>query len=310
MGRKEDKPIFSTIASRNNAVTEPAGQVGDQPHEAAGDERPLTVIRPRRGWQALELADLWRYRELLYFLMWRDIKVRYKQTVLGVAWAVLQPLAATIVFAVFFGRLAGLDSSSKFPYPVFVYAAILPWTFFAESVSQASQSLIASANLLTKVYFPRLIIPFAAVAAMLVDFAISLVAMGCLMAAYGLAPGAGVFLLPAMIVATLLAALGAGTILAALTVAYRDFRYVVPFVLQIWMFASPVVYGLDKIPERWRLVYAMNPMAGIIDGFRSSLLGQPLQTGCLAVSVSSAVVLFGIGMAYFRRCERRFADIV
>ena len=299
----------------SDSLIDTSERAGDGQREAVlaqlgSEELPVTIIRPRRGWQSLGLYDLWRYRELLYFLTWRDIKVRYKQTVLGVAWAVIQPLAATVVFTLFFGKLAGLDRQSEVPYPVFVYAAMLPWTFFAEAVSQGSQSLIASANLLTKVYFPRLIIPFASVAAMLVDFAIALVAMACLMAAYRVAPGPAVLLLPALVLATLLAALGMAALLAALTVAYRDFRYVVPFLLQIWLFASPVVYGLDKIPERWRWVYALNPMAGIIDGFRSSLLDQPLRVGRLAVSLSTAIVMFFVGTAYFRRCERRFADIV
>jgi lipopolysaccharide transport system permease protein len=271
---------------------------------------PLTVIRPRRGWQSLALADFWRYRELVYLLTWRDIKVRYKQTVLGVAWAVIQPVMATVVFAVFFGNLGGLSRHTEVAYTVFVYAGILPWSFFAEAVSQASQSLIASSSLLTKVYFPRLVIPGASVAGLLVDFAISLGVMACLMVAYRVAPGPNLLLLPLVVAATVVAALGAGTLLSALTVAYRDFRYVVPFLLQIWMFASPVAYPLNLVPQRWQVVYALNPMAGIIDGYRFSLLGEPLHGTCLGVSVASAVVLFLVGMAYFRRFERRFADIV
>lgn len=273
-------------------------------------ELPVTIIRPRRGWQSLGLADLWRYRELLYFLTWRDVKVRYKQTVLGVAWAVIQPVMATVVFAIFFGKLGGLERHTDVPYPVFVYAGMLPWSFFAEAVSQSSQSLIASANLLTKVYFPRLIVPGAAVAGLLVDFAISLAVMACLMGVYGVVPGPGVLLLPLLILATVLAAWGAGTMLAALSVAYRDFRYVVPFLLQIWMFASPVAYPLGLVPDRWQVVYSLNPMAGIIDGFRSCLLGEPLRGACVAASVASALAFFVIGTAYFRRFERRFADIV
>jgi lipopolysaccharide transport system permease protein len=273
-------------------------------------ELPVTIIRPRRGWQSLGLSDLWRYRELLYFLTWRDVKVRYKQTVLGVAWAVIQPVMATVVFAIFFGKLGGLERHTDVPYPVFVYAGMLPWSFFAEAVSQSSQSLIASANLLTKVYFPRLIVPGAAVAGLLVDFAISLAVMACLMGVYRVAPGPGVLLLPLLILATVLAAVGAGTLLAALSVAYRDFRYVVPFMLQIWMFASPVAYPLGLVPERWQVVYSLNPMAGIIDGFRSCLLGEPVRGACVAVSVASATLLLVAGTAYFRRFERRFADIV
>lgn len=280
------------------------------PLQADGNDLPVTLIRPRRGWQSLGLSDLWRYRELLYFLTWRDVKVRYKQTVLGVAWAVIQPVMATVVFAIFFGKLGGLERHTEIPYPVFVFAGMLPWGFFAEAVSQSSQSLIASANLLTKVFFPRLIVPGASVAGMLVDFAISLIVMACLMAVYGVVPGPGLAVLPLLIVATVLAALGAGALLAALSVAYRDFRYVVPFMLQIWMFASPVAYPLGVVPEKWQVVYSLNPMAGIIDGFRSSLLGEPLRGTCVAVSVASAAILLLVGTACFRRFERRFADIV
>ncbi len=270
----------------------------------------MTILRPRRGWQSLALGDLWRHRELLYFLTWRDVKVRYKQTVLGVAWAVLQPVAATVVFAVFFGRLGGLSQHTEVAYSVFVYAGLLPWGFFAESVSQSSQSLIAGANLLTKVYFPRLIVPAACVAGLLVDLAISLVVMACLMVAYRVVPGPGLLALPLLVMATVAAAMGVGTLLAALSVAYRDFRYVVPFLLQIWMFASPVAYPLHLIPERWQTLYALNPLAGIIDGFRWSLLGEPLHGVCLGVSLAVTAALFLIGTAYFRRFERRFADIV
>jgi len=278
--------------------------------ETPDDDLPVTVIRPRHGWQSLALADLWRYRELVYLLTWRDIKVRYKQTVLGIAWAVIQPVMATVVFAVFFGNLGGLSRYTDVPYTVFVYTGMLPWSFFAEAVSQGSQSLIASSSLLTKVYFPRLVIPCASVAGLLVDFAISMVVMACLLVAYGVAPGPNLLLLPLLVAATLLAALGAATLLSALTVAYRDFRYVVPFLLQILMFASPVAYPLSLVPERWQAVYALNPMAGIIDGYRTALVGEPLQGTCLSVSVASAAILFLIGMAYFRRFERRFSDIV
>jgi lipopolysaccharide transport system permease protein len=275
-----------------------------------GEELPLTIIRPQRGWQSLGLGDLWRFRELLFFLAWRDIKVRYKQTVLGVAWAVLQPVLATIVFAVFFGKLGGLERHTALPYAVFVYAGMLAWGFFAEAVSQASQSLIASANLLTKVYFPRLVVPAAAVGGLMVDFAISLVVMGCLMAGYGVAPPPAAVAIPLLILATVAAALGAGALLAALAVAYRDFRYIVPFLLQIWMFASPVAYPLALVPEPWRIAYSLNPMAGIIDGFRGCLLGEPLHGACVAVSACSSVIFLIVGAACFRRLERHFADIV
>lgn len=270
------------------------------------------VIEPRSGWRGINAGELWQYRDLLYFLTWRDVKVRYKQTVLGAAWAVLQPVMTMIVFTVFFGELGGMAQSThvNVPYPVFVYAALLPWTFFAGAVTQCSQSLIAGSNLISKVYFPRLIVPFAAVGAGLVDFAISFVVMLGLLLWYGLGWSAHILLLPLLVFGTLFAALGAGTLLAALTVAYRDFRYVVPFLVQIWMFVSPVAYPLDVVPTEYRLLYSLNPMAGLIAGYRASLLGQPVPWDCLGVSLAVAVALFVVGAAYFRRVERRFADIV
>lgn len=279
--------------------------------EAAEDSRPLFVIRPTSGWRAINFRELWRFRELLLFLTWRDVQVRYKQTVLGAAWAVLQPVMTMIVFTVFFGRLGGMDKDVTFPYPVFVYAALLPWTFFSSSVVQSGQSLIQSERLISKVYFPRLLIPFAAVGAQIVDFAISSVVMACLMGWYGVPPTLNLLFLPLLIAGTLLASLGAGTLLASLAIAYRDFRYVIPFLVQLWMFASPVAYELqNKVPAAWRAAYAINPMAGVIAGFRAALLGEAMPWDCLIISLISATGLFLIGLSYFRRVERRFADIV
>jgi len=276
----------------------------------AGLAPPVLVIQPTRGWQAIDLGELWRYRELLYFLVWRDVKVRYKQTVLGAAWAVLQPLMTMVVFTVFFGKLGGLAKHTDAAYPIFVYAALVPWTFFAGSVGHGAHSLVGSAHLLTKVYFPRLIVPLASVGGLVVDFAISLAVMLLLMVYYGVAPTANLAMLPLLIAATVLAAVGVGTYLSALTVAYRHFRYVVPLLIQIWMFVSPVAYPFHIVPERWRLVYALNPMAGIISGYRSALLGEPFAWAAMGVSAAVAVVVLFLGAAYFRRVERRFADIV
>jgi lipopolysaccharide transport system permease protein len=287
--------------------------VAGQPAAASlCDDLPETVIRPTSGWRVLDLGELWRYRELLYFLTWRDVKVRYKQTVLGAAWAILQPVMTMIVFTIFFGRLGGLDQNQHVTsaYPIFVYAALLPWQFFASSVSQGGQSLVSSANLISKVYFPRLIVPTASVGAGLVDLAISFAVMFGLMVYYHVPYTMQMLAIPMLLFGTLVSAVGTGTFLSALTVAYRDFRYVIPFLVQIWMFASPVAYPFEVVPQQWQLLYAVNPMAGIISGYRSALLGEPFQWGAIGVSLLSGAILFVVGTLYFRRVERRFADIV
>ena len=284
-------------------------QSQQEPGEA-GVELPELLIQPTGGWRAVDLRALWRYRELLYFLTWRDIKVRYKQTVLGAAWAVIQPVMTMLVFTIFFGRLGGMDQHASAAYPIFVYAALLPWQFFASSVTQGGQSLVTSANLISKVYFPRLIVPLASVGGGLVDMAISFGVMLCLMVWYGVPFTASLLALPLCVLGTIVAAVGVATFLSALTVAYRDFRYVVPFLVQIWMFASPVAYPFEKVPERWQLLYAVNPMAGLISAYRSALLGEPFAWGAISVSVGTAVVCLVVGAVYFRRVERRFADIV
>jgi lipopolysaccharide transport system permease protein len=281
-----------------------------QPPAERDRRAPLTVIQPGTGWQGFGVAELWSYRELLYFLVWRDVKVRYKQTVLGVAWAVIQPLFTMLIFTVVFGTIGGLDRRVQAPYPVFAYAGILLWAFFSGAVTQSAQSLIASSHLISKVYFPRLIIPIAAVGGELVDLGISCLMMFGLVLGHGLPLTTRALLLPLFIGASLLAALGVGTLLSALTVAYRDFRYVTGFLIQTWMFVSPVAYPLEVIPPRWQLLYALNPMVGPISGCRSALLGEAFQWGPIAVSAAAAFLLFLLGTAYFRRVERRFADIV
>lgn len=273
-------------------------------------ELPRTIIRPSRGWASLRLPELWHYRELLVFLAWRDVKVRYKQTALGVVWAVLQPLLGMVVFTVFFGRLAKVPSDG-IPYPLFSYSALLAWQLFAYSLTESSNSVVANERLITKVYFPRLVIPMASILAGLVDFAIGFVLLIGLMAYYGVHPGWGVLTLPLFIVFEVATALGVGLWLSALNVQFRDVRYTVPFIAQFWMFASPVVYSSTLVPARWRPWYGLNPMAGVVEGFRWALLGKQPAPG-LMFAVSSVVVaaLLVSGLFYYRRMEKNFADVV
>lgn len=270
----------------------------------------VQVIEPARGWIGINWSEIWRYRELLYFLTWRDVKIRYKQTALGAAWAILQPVMTMIVFTIFFGRLAGLDKQTAVPYPIYVYVGLLLWTFFANSIANSGNSLVGSSNLITKVYFPRLIIPMATVGAGLVDLGISFLLIVPMMLFYKITLTWQVLLMPVVLAGTVLAAVGVGTLLSALTVAYRDFRYVVPFVVQLWMFISGVMYPTSMIGGKWRWVFFLNPMAGLIDGFRAAFLGVPLNLPTLLLSLAVSLALFLFGAAYFRRMERRFADII
>jgi lipopolysaccharide transport system permease protein len=275
------------------------------------DEKPLTIIERQPGWKFVDLAELWRFRELLYFLIWRDVKVRYKQTVLGAAWAVLQPFATMVVFSLFFGRLAQMPSGDL-PYPLFVFAGLLPWTFFAGALANAGGSVVGSQNLVTKVYFPRLFIPMSAVGAGLVDLAIASGMLLVLMLYYGVMPGIGMLCVPWLGLLMAMAAMGFGTLLSALTVAYRDFRYVVPFLVQLWMFATPCIYISDAAfaDTVWRLVLPLNPAYGIILAFRSAALGVPWDMYSLAVSTTVTILSLLLGCLYFRRVERSFADII
>jgi lipopolysaccharide transport system permease protein len=269
----------------------------------------VTKIKPRTGWIDINWKELFQYRELLFFLIWRDILVRYKQTVLGIAWAVLQPVFMMLVFSVIFGRLAKI-SSEGFPYAVYVYAGLLPWTFFANAVTQSGQSLISQQHLLTKIYFPRLFVPTASVGAGLVDLAISCLVYAGILFYYGIVPSINVLFLPLLVCLTVIAALGFGYTLAALTVTYRDFRFVIPFMIQVMMYLSPVVYPVTMVPEKFHLYLAINPMTGIIHAYRSAILGTPFNPEMFAISVSVAFILFIYGLFYFRKTERRFADIV
>lgn len=269
----------------------------------------LTVIKPGHGWSGFDLSELWAYRELLWVLTQRDIKVRYKQTVLGILWAVIQPVMAMVVFTIFFGNLAKIPSDGH-AYPVFVYAALLPWMFFANAVSSASSSVIGSSNLVSKVYFPRLIIPLSSVGAGVIDFMLSAVVLLLLMLYYGAGWTLHLLFAPVLLLAVIFIALGVGTLLAALHVAYRDFRYVIPYLIQLWMFATPVVYPASLVPEQWKWLLYLNPMAGLIEGFRSVFLGNPFDIQGLMISSVTAIIIFICGVAYFERVKRRFADII
>jgi lipopolysaccharide transport system permease protein len=278
--------------------------------DAADDDVPVTIILPSAGWRAIDLGELWQYRELLYFLVWRDIKIRYKQTVLGASWAIIQPFFTMVVFSIFFGRLAQVPSDG-IPYPIFSFAALVPWTFFANGLTQSSNSVVGSQELIKKVYFPRLAIPVSAVVAGSVDFAIAFVVLLVMMGFYGILPTAAVVWLPALLLLALVTSLGAGLWLSALNVRYRDVRHAVPFLVQFWLFATPIAYPSSLLDEPWRTLYALNPMVGVIEGFRWALLGTETAPGpMLAVSSAAAIALFVGGLLYFRRMEREFADIV
>lgn len=268
------------------------------------------IIEPGTGWPALRLREVWEFRDLLYFLVWREIKVRYKQTALGVAWAMIQPLFTMVVFTLFFGRLGRMPSDGL-PYPLFTYSALLPWQLFAFALTEASNSVVANQRLITKIYFPRLIVPLAAVTAGLADFCVSLVVFAGMMIYYGVAPPLAVLTLPIWAAFVTLTALSVGLWLSALNVKYRDVRYTLPFLTQLWMFASPVAYSSSIVPEQWRGLYALNPMVGVVEGFRWALLGQG-GAPPLSVPVSAVAVLIVLvsGLFYFRRMERAFADIV
>ena len=273
----------------------------------AGD---TLVITPSKGWQPLDLRALWAFRELGYFFAWRELKLRYKQTAFGAAWAVLQPVLMTIIFALVFGRLAKLPSEGK-PYALFSFVALVPWTFFSQAVSQGSRSLISSASLVSRVYFPRLLLPLGSVLSFLVDLAVATAVTLPLMAYYGELPSAHVAMLPLVVVLLFAVSLGVALLLAAANAQYRDVQYVVPFVLQLWLFASPVAYSLSLIPDEYRTLYAVNPMSTVIEGFRFALLDTPAPTpSAVAVSTLSALLLLAAGAYYFRRTERLFADVL
>jgi lipopolysaccharide transport system permease protein len=271
----------------------------------------VTWIHPPRGWAVPDLGELWRYRELLYFLVWRDIKVRYKQTVIGATWAILQPVAGMVVFSLFFGRLARLPSDGL-PYPIFAFAALVPWTFFANGLALSTNSLVGSQNLINKIYFPRLAVPLAAVLSSLIDFALAFVVLLALMLGYGIVPrAAALAVLPLLLVLACITSLGVGLWLSALNVKYRDVAYMLPFLIQFWLLATPIAYPSSLLGEPWRTVYGINPMAGVVEGFRWALLGANTAPGSIIfVSALVSLTVLVSGLFYFRRMEETFADVV
>lgn len=288
--------------------------VASTPAAGAAAHLPVHVIAPASGWVPVRLRELWEYRELLYFLIWREVKIRYKQATLGVAWAVLQPVLTMVIFSIVFGRFAGMPSDGL-PYPIFAYCALLPWQLFTFSLTESSNSVVANQRLITKVYFPRVMLPIAAVGVGLLDFAISLVVLLCLIGFsggyYGVTVGAGLWSVPVWALLAVLTALGVGFWLSALNVKYRDIRYTVPFLAQLWFFATPVVYPTSIVPEPWRPLFALNPMVGVVDGFRWALLGSPVAPDAtVLISIGAVVVILVAGLFYFRRMERTFADVI
>ncbi|HUK37059.1 MAG TPA: ABC transporter permease [Vicinamibacterales bacterium] len=280
------------------------------PHLVAASAQRKLRIQPAGSWQGTHLSELWRYRELLYFFVWRDIKVRYKQTVLGALWAVIQPVATTLLFTVFFGRLGGLSKQVTGSYSLFVYVGLCLWTFYANAVSLAANSLVGSSHLISKVYFPRLLIPIAAILSGVVDFAIAFGFLLVLMVAYHVAPSAEIVAVPVFIAGTMVVAAGAGILFSALIVSYRDFRYVITFVIQLWLFATPVLYTLDIIPRQWRLLYGLNPMVGMVIGFRNAVIGGEWPTNLIVIGFVASAALLVVALRYFTTVERRFADVI
>jgi lipopolysaccharide transport system permease protein len=273
-------------------------------------ESPSVHIEPSRGWVAVGLRELWVYRELLYFLVWRDVKVRYKQTFIGIGWAILQPLVTMLIFTVVFGNFVGIPSGGV-PYSVLTLAALLPWNYFSQALGRSGTSLVSNAGLICKVYFPRLIVPIAAAVAPLVDLAVAFIILVAMMFWFGITPGPAIAALPFFVLFAVMTALAVGIWLAALNVRYRDVGHVIPFLVQVWMFASPVVYPVTVVPEQWRLLYSINPMAGVIEGFRWALLGTATpEYGTLAVSGAMVIALLVSGVAFFKRVERTFADLI
>ncbi|MGA2819268.1 MAG: ABC transporter permease [Anaerolineales bacterium] len=302
---------------RNKADTETDDVLVKPSSPTAGSEEsdgftgPVHEISASRGWVALRLSELWQYRELLYFLVWRDIKVRYKQTILGAAWAIIQPFFTMVVFSLFFGNLAKMPSDN-IPYPIFSYAALVPWTFFATGLGNASNSLVGNAGLIQKVYFPRLAVPIAGVLSPLVDLALAFLVLIAMMGYFHLGPSVAVIWLPVFLLLAFVTALGVGLWLSALNVEYRDVRYVVPFLTNFWLFVTPVAYPSSLLKEPWHTIYGLNPMAGVVDGFRWALLGAktPAPGPMVLVSALAALLILVSGAYYFRRMERTFADVV
>jgi lipopolysaccharide transport system permease protein len=291
------------------ATTQPTSTSIGTPTNISLPDHPLVTIKPSKSWVSLNLRGLWDYRGLLYFLMWRDVKVRYKQTVLGAAWAIIQPFFTMLIFTIFFGSLVGIRTGD-IPYALFAISGLVPWTFFSSAITNSSNSLLGDSRLITKVYFPRMVIPCATVGAGLVDFIIAFITLLGLMIYYRVGVTWNILMLPVLVVMLALLALGFGMWMSALNVKYRDIRYVLPFTIQLWMFASPIIYPSSYIPEKWRLVYSLNPLVGIIEGFRASLFGQAFNMPSLAISAGVTIALLVFSAYVFRRMEKGFADII
>jgi len=270
---------------------------------------PITVIRPLKGWALLNLREIWSYRELLYFLTWRDVKIRYKQTVLGFAWAILQPFLMMVVFTLFFGNLLNVPSQD-IPYPLFSYTALLPWTLFSQGITRSSVSLVGNISMVQKVYFPRLILPLSGILAPVIDFAIAFVILVGMMFFYGYAPTVRILMVIPLTLLVFLIASGVGLWLSAINVRYRDVQHAIPFLMQVWLFASPVVYSSSLVPQKYQAIYGLNPMAGVIEGFRWALLGTEPPSSLILISCIVVIVIFITGAYYFRNSEKTFADWV
>ena len=309
MGTTSSKSVGTLKPGVPNSVHALPAQEPAVPNVSSDHAEPLVTIEPRKSLSWADLRDVWVYRELLYFLVWRDLKVRYKQTTVGVAWVVLQPILTTLIFSVFLGFLARVPSDGL-PYAIFVFAGLLPWTFLSGALTSSGNSLVGSAHLITKVYFPRILIPIAAVGARLVDFLISFVVLAAMMAVYRVAPTANLLMLLPLILLVTLLTLAIGLLASATNVRYRDVGVLLPVMVQLWMFASPVVYPLSLVPQRWRTLFSLNPLVGIITGFRSSVLGLEFEWAAIAVSTAITIVLLVLAVIVFRRTERYFADII
>jgi lipopolysaccharide transport system permease protein len=267
------------------------------------------VIEPRHSIFSFEWREFWRFRELFFMMVWRDVKVRYKQTYLGASWAIFQPFVSMIVFSVFFGALVKVPSDN-IPYPIFVYAGLLPWTFFSNGLNRASMSLLNEVNMISKIYFPRLILPISSFGAGVIDLAISCLLMGGMMIYYNVSIRFSILICPPLIVISFIAALGIGCLLAALTVAFRDIKYISPFLIQIWMYITPVIYPVSVVPQKWRWVLNLNPMTGVIDGCRSAIFGKPINWDSIGLSLIISFAFMAIGLLYFKKSEQQFADII
>ncbi len=300
---------FTTTKENQNAVVAPLGNLPNEKSDFQLPENPLVVIEPSKGWVPLNLRDIWQYRDLLYILTMRDIKVRYKQTVLGALWAIIQPLFTMLIFTLFFGRLAGMPSDG-IPYPLFAYAALLPWTFFSNAVTGSGNSLVGNANLITKIYFPRMIIPIASVASGLLDFLIAFGLLIFLMFYYAVGLSINILMLPVLVILTSLLAIGIGMWVSALTVKFRDIRYALPFLIQLGMFATPIIYPSSLVPEKWRWLLYLNPLTGQIEAYRSAFFGTPFNWLALGISTVLTLAILFYAAYTFRRMEKSFADLI